>query len=676
MLFEQITTIITNICTYIDRLIQSKYKVDSQAVQKKKMAFEILEESAQDFIESNMPEVGAQLESGHSLPLSRVIKEIFSGSEKVTLSLLSKCTENAFSTPMLQNSNEIISTSLNLPIMQQGMPKIVHTDFIQSTEVKLVDSPIIDGQAASIKMNRALSELEKMALEFDDLFINQLPSAQQSSVTQDNPSIEFNNVFQGALRDLDSLNDVQMTSYEQPIYRFDESLWAQVVRETIQGTGNSQTSDQAVLDLSSYLFDSTLFSTELRRSTIADLLNEPDWLKVGKREFNLNEKEIFEVFAKTNVDQDSLHEYVEELADTLSEYNANELSDKILEIVNIAGAEESVEQLDVMPLIDKIEYFEFLKEMLPRSIVDSCQENGLDLANHAVYHALNDFIRHEEDGTWQRQEEIAYAEELAELKNLIEEKMQNENLSWYDAFRAVFYEPDTQDMNKDSLIHATILNAPNEADENAMLLEQIEAKVENEGLSWYDAFNAILYPNNLENDTEIENKVNVLNDDLFESNDNNPTCFNATNLSDEELIELNDVFSVMKSKLQQDEVFSEDLELVNKLMDYITTLYPAFDEQPISTNIEPFPNETEDSKTDEDMPETTLYELLQTLTRLPDDSLDYDDLFIQEDGILGLEGDEVDTPSIDVEECFEISGSWGQPSMALPEQESAIVDAF
>ncbi|HRE32266.1 MAG TPA: hypothetical protein PLD88_09865, partial [Candidatus Berkiella sp.] len=39
-------------------------------------------------------------------------------------------------------------------------------------------------------------------------------------------------------------------------------------------------------DLSYYLFDNNLFSAELRRKTIADLLNEPKWLEIGKKAFN------------------------------------------------------------------------------------------------------------------------------------------------------------------------------------------------------------------------------------------------------------------------------------------------------------------------------------------------------------------------------------------------------
>ncbi|HRE32265.1 MAG TPA: hypothetical protein PLD88_09860, partial [Candidatus Berkiella sp.] len=99
----------------------------------------------QDFIESSMPEAGATLESGHSLPLRRVMNESFSDSKqkKLSVSFFSNGVDNLFPAVMLQKGNEVACARLNVLIVQQGMPKIVHTDLIQTMGVKLVGSPTL-----------------------------------------------------------------------------------------------------------------------------------------------------------------------------------------------------------------------------------------------------------------------------------------------------------------------------------------------------------------------------------------------------------------------------------------------------------------------------------------------------------------------------------------------------
>ncbi|HRE32733.1 MAG TPA: hypothetical protein PLD88_12215, partial [Candidatus Berkiella sp.] len=138
----------------------------------------------------------------------------------------------------------------------------------------------------------------------------------------------------------------------------------------------------------------------------------------------------------------------------------------------------------------------------------------------------------------------------------------------------------------------------------------------------------------------------------------------------------NEVVSLMKNKIENGDISSDDLAFVDMLMDYMTALYPVLDEQSMQMDIDQYHDKIEDDlyNTDEDMPETSLDDLLQKLTYVSDDTLDYDDLFIEEDDIPGLEHGEVDEVTLlDFEDDVELSRNWGQTYVPLSEQQSLIL---
>ncbi|MBS0290178.1 MAG: hypothetical protein JSS07_09125 [Proteobacteria bacterium] len=139
---------------------------------------------------------------------------------------------------------------------------------------------------------------------------------------------------------------------------------------------SSPSKDDSASNLSQLLFNKNLFDKDLRQQTISELLNEPNWLKIGQQAFDLNEdeldeaeKDIFEELLKIKFDEQGINEYMEEFMDTIQEIDITKVDDTLAFLSSLSGVgskPETVQSLADMPLVNKLYYIEFIKDFAPR----------------------------------------------------------------------------------------------------------------------------------------------------------------------------------------------------------------------------------------------------------------------------------------------------------------------
>lgn len=142
-------------------------------------------------------------------------------------------------------------------------------------------------------------------------------------------------------------------------------------------------------DLAEIIFDETLFSKDYRNLIITEILNEPNWAQIGKEAYSLNdeeligsEKDIFSEFLQIKFSNQSICEMTDEIYETLEDYDLNTLDQDIVELAKHCKGGEIFNDIVLMPTIDKINYYEFIKDIIPRMLKDGYEDGNLDI--HAV----------------------------------------------------------------------------------------------------------------------------------------------------------------------------------------------------------------------------------------------------------------------------------------------------